>query len=196
MLQEFVSPIYSNDEYKEESNEEEISFYIERKAMKYEICTGLSNLKPAFKRQMESSIDIPDVDALANFLVDKFYRSNYDINLYEFMIRNVRFSEKFLKFVGADNEEFYDHLSFNDAILIILRKAFETYYDIPASNGFPAEFNFVPSDANTLNNTRYGIPWFPYKGSNNNYAYTIALDHIRDLLDRQNDKLYFHGKPQ
>lgn len=139
-------------------DENDIDMQIELKALKYELSTGLSNLKPAFILQSRYPTEMSDIDALVHYLSEKYNENNYNISVYEYIKDIVKFSKKFLKFLGADQPSFYHNLLPREAIFILLTKAFDTYKLIPSHNGFPSEFNFRRGQGNQLHNTEYNIP--------------------------------------
>ena len=157
--------------------------------MSIEGITGLSDIESAF----ENRINETDVELLMFHLNKKYDLSSGDNNVYDFIVNAIGFSRRALVNINADYEEFYDNLTTAEACNIILIKMIDRANDIPAIGGFPSDFNFRSSQANSVQTTEEGSKWYPYVKGRYTPSYDQLLLQVMRTIQTDGHRLYFHG---
>lgn len=156
--------------------------------MTIEGLTGLKNLSIAF----EDYHNYTEVEIIINYLRVTYNFSECH-NIYDYLLNVINFSKNGLESINADYEEFYDNMTVDEALEVILNKLISTANDIPAINGFPADFNFNGVNYNTIHEFN-GKKWYPFNKGKNNINYNqLLIKLFKDIELNDNDKIVYHG---
>lgn len=156
--------------------------------MAIEGITGLKNINSAFDNQLNET----EIELLISFLNRKYFFSECE-DVFNFIVNVIKISTNALNLIGANYKEFYDNMSIEEALDVILKKLLITIPDVPTFNKFPAEFNFNISQKNTIQ-TYDGQKWYPYTKGKDNINYGKLLDKLMaDIKLKKGDNIYFHG---
>ena len=94
--------------------------------------TGLTDLQRAF----EDSMWYTDVESIINFLNKKYHLFNGDEDVYNFIINTIKFSERALDYIEVNYPDFFEHMTTEEACIVILTKLIDHRGNIPHINGF------------------------------------------------------------
>lgn len=177
--------------------------------------TGLKGISHAFENQINET----EVELILSFLERKYRFSEEDgYDIRNFLLNVVGFSENSLKFINANYYEFFEGLTTKEACFIVLTKLLDVSNDIPTEYGFPSDFNYTPSKANTVQRTengpnsdtfsneenvsqlfseqkhKNGWKWYPFVNQNSRrLQYEQILKRVMRTIQTDNNRLYFHG---
>lgn len=183
------------------TNELKINEYIvndeDIKIMTLSTITGLSEY--FIKKSFENT---PQNISVVEKLVDGFNKmydfSEYDNNtsqMFNFVFNISGISKHFLISIRANQKEFYNNITLRESLTIILTKMIDHDNDTPSKNGFPASFNFIQGQQNSILRLSNGKLWYPYINNGFPSCGRLINDILNKLniIDTDNLKLLYHG---
>lgn len=149
----------------------------------------------------ENSVEnMSDLEIIIGGLKRRYNFSNCGSNCYDifiFISEVIRIPMKFLIMLGADQESYYEHMTLEEAIEIILLRLISQDDRIPAKDGFPQEYNFKSGQDGLIQQLENGKTWLPYIHRNGGRFPNCdrILLSIEEQLNLNPDEglLLFHG---
>lgn len=152
--------------------------------------TGISEtiLRESYENSLEN---ISDIKIILKGLKRKYNFSECGTSVQDILIFvNNIIPTNYLSKLDADDKDFYQHLTLDEALEIIILRLLNQQNRIVSKNDFPEEYNFLENcKLAVLPN---GKTWIPYINDGN---YDMLLISIKEQLNvnLQNGMLLFHG---
>lgn len=179
----------------DEMNFSEYDFHI----MKISWMTGLSGsiIKDSYENSVEN---MTDVEILLSGLERRYDFSqcgDNPIDILFFVKNTICFPDEKLKDVGADNEYFFQNMTLEESLVIIISRIIKQDDRIPSKDGFPEEFIFQFNQNGRIQRLENGRTWFPFINVNrnrlpNSNRLLISIQEQTNV-DLENGFLLFHG---
>lgn len=134
-----------------------------------------------------------EIETLMIFLNKKYNLYQTGVDVYDTIVNTIRFSIRALTAIGANNPNFYDNMTLDEACLIILTKLIgNSGTNIESSDGFPEILNFTYGQQNNIRvfNEK---KWFPYVRTGHLSNYNQLLTKVLYKLGATDTNLLFHG---